>query len=416
MGWRESAEQAVVEALDIIDRREGDIHAWAWLDREGALAAAARLDAGGRRGRLHGLTVGVKDLIDVEGMPTRCNSPIHADNFPERDAGVVRRLREAGAVVLGKTVTTEFAYKVPGPTRNPHGLSCTPGGSSSGSAAAVACGMVPLALGTQTSGSVIRPAAFCGVLGYKPAYGWCPTDGLKFLAPALDTVGLLAASFDVLVAAAEVMAARTLRLPAPPRRVVLVRHPNEGMAEPQALARLHDFARLLRSAGAAVRETGLPPEFAEADKRHGEVMAFGAAQAFQPEWTRHRDRLSPEMRELIEEGHRIEPQQVEEVFRLVRAAQGQLRDLVGDDETILTLPAPGEAPAGLGSTGNAAFNRLWTLLRLPSITIPAGRGRRGLPLGIQIVSPRTESWESEAILLAAARDAAAIGAAAGLQP
>ncbi|MBL8382973.1 MAG: amidase [Burkholderiales bacterium] len=391
--------EAIRALLDRIDAREDAIGAWVHLDRDGALARARALDAlaPAERGALHGMAIGVKDVLDTVDMPTAFNSPIHAGRRPARDAEVVRRLRAAGAIILGKTVTTEFAFTHPGRTRNPHDLACTPGGSSSGSAAAVAAGMVPVALATQTGGSTIRPAAFCGVLGYKPAFGRYPTAGLKHLAPSLDTIGLHARAFDDLARASAVMAGEAAPArPVLPRRprVALVRTPHDGAAEPQALARLHEAAQALRSAGAAVRTIDLPPALVEVDALQHVIMAAEAAQSLAAEWASARDRLSANLAGFIAEGLAHDAAAVAAARARIAAGARAIDTLVGDDEVILTLPAPGEAPRGLASTGSAVFNRLWTMLGVPCITLPAGRGARGLPLGVQLVARRDAGDEA----------------------
>ena len=400
-----------------IATREAGINAWAWLDHAAALAQARALDDALVRGALHGMAIGVKDVIDTSDMPTEYNSPIYAGHRPARDAEVVRRLRAAGAIILGKTVTTEFAFTAPGRTRNPHDLACTPGGSSSGSAAAVAAGMAPVALATQTGGSTIRPAAFCGVIGYKPAFGRYPTAGLRRLAPSLDTIGLHARTIDdlarvsaVLAGDAGVPAASTPVRP----RIVLTRTHHDGEAEPQAIKRMEEAAQVLRRAGADLREMTLPALLAEIDPLHRMIMSKEVAQSFVTEWANARDKLSADLAGFIARG--IAHTDAEVAAARVRVAAGKrlMDTLLADDELMLTLPAAGEAPVGLASTGNAAFNRLWTMLGVPCITLPAGRGTRGLPLGVQLVGRNRACAETE--LLARARWVQDALAAAGYGP
>ena len=399
-----NCETAIRALLAHIDAREAEIGAWAWLDHAAALAQARALDPAPTRGALHCMAIGIKDVIDTADMPTEMNSQIYAGHRPTQDAEVVRRLRAAGAIILGKTVTTEFAFMTPGRTRNPHNLTCTPGGSSSGSAAAVASGMAAVALATQTGGSTIRPAAFCGVIGYKPAFGRYPTAGLKHLAPSLDTIGLHARNFDDLARVSAVLAGDT-SLPSavvPVRpRVALARTHHDSQAEPQAIKRVEEAAQALRRGGAEVREMTLPALFAEIDPLHRVIMAKEVAQSFVAEWATARDQLSADLAAFIARG--IAHTDAEVAAAHARVAEGKrlIDTLLADDELMLTLPAAGEAPVGLASTGNAAFNRLWTMLGVPCITLPAGRGARGLPLGVQLVARNRAGAEAE--LLAQAR-------------
>ncbi len=399
-----SCESDIRALLAHIDTCENEIGAWAWLDHAAALAQARALDAAPARGALHGMAIGVKDVIDTADMPTEYNSPIYAGHRPVQDAEVVRRLRVAGAIILGKTVTTEFAFMAPGRTRNPHDLTCTPGGSSSGSGAAVASGMVPVALATQTGGSTIRPAAFCGVIGYKPAFGRYPVAGLKHLSPSLDTIGLHARNLDDLARVSAVLAgdaqAAAAVMPVRPR-IALARTHHDHEAEPQAIKRLEDAAAALRKAGAEVREMTLPALFVEIEPLHRVIMAKEAAQMFVPEWANARHQLSADLAAFIAQG--IAYTDTEVAAARLRVAEGKrlMNTLLAEDELLLMPPAAGEAPVGLASTGNAAFNRLWTMLGVPCITLPAGRGVRGLPLGVQLIAG--DKAGSEAQLLARAR-------------
>lgn len=391
-----SCENSLRALLAHIDRLDGSIGAWAWLDHDAALAQARALDTDGVRGALHGMAIGVKDVIATADMPTEYNSPIYAGYRPGKDAEVVRRLRAAGAIILGKTVTTEFAYMAPGRTRNPHDLDCTPGGSSSGSAAAVASGMVPVALTTQTGGSTIRPAAFCGVIGYKPAFGRYPTAGLKHLSPSLDTIGLHARDFNDLARVSAVLAGDTSVPDAVGQvrpRIVLTRTHHDGEAETQAIERLEQAAQALRDAGADVREMTLPPLFADIEPLHRVIMAYETARSFGHEWANARDKLSAGLASFISQGLVISDGEVAAAHARVAAGKTFLDTLLGDDELMLMPPVAGEAPVGLASTGNAAFNRLWTMLGVPCITLPAGRGARGLPLGVQLVARNLEGGE-----------------------
>ena len=412
-----NCESRIRALLAHIDSRESEIGAWAWLDHASALAQARALDAAPARGPLHGMAIGVKDVLDTADMPTEYNSPIYAGHRPARDAEVVRRLRAAGAIILGKTVTTEFAFMAPGRTRNPHDLSCTPGGSSSGSAAAVASAMVPVALATQTGGSTIRPAAFCGVIGYKPAFGRYPVAGLKHLSPSLDTIGLHARDLDDLARVSAVLAGDASAVvsvsPLPPR-IALARTHHDREAEPQALRRVEAAAAALRRAGAEVREMTLPGLFAEIEPLHRVIMARETAQMFEQEWAQARQQLSVDLANFIAQGLAYTDAEVAAARLRVADARRAMDGLLADDELLLMPPAAGEAPSGLASTGNAAFNRLWTMLGVPAIALPAGRGVRGLPLGVQLVAHDRKGSETE--LLARARWVQDALASAGYGP
>ena len=393
-----NCENGIRALLAQIDARDAQIGAWAFLDREAALMQARALDAGTWRGALHGTGIGVKDVIDTADMPTVYNSPIYAGYRPERDAEVVRLLKAAGAIIMGKTVTTEFAFMEPGRTRNPHNLDCTPGGSSSGSAAAVAAGMVPVALTTQTGGSTIRPAAYCGVIGYKPAFNRYPTRGLKPLAPSLDTIGLHARNLDDLARVSRVLAMDAVPVAASPATpsFALVRTHNDGQAEPQAIRRLEEVGLILERAGASVRKLELPALFAELEPLHRVIMSAETARSFAREWESERDRLSATLTSLIAEGLAHGDAEVAGARGRVEEGKRLMDTLLLEGELMLTLPAAGEAPVGLASTGTATFNRLWTLLGVACITVPAGRGVRGLPLGVQLVARNGDATDGTA--------------------
>jgi amidase len=372
-----SGESALQASLARIDAREREVHAWTHI---------ASNFGQPNEGPLHGLPIGVKDVIDTADMPTEYGSPIYKGHRPKADAEVVRRLKRAGAIVLGKTVTTEFAFQHAGATRNPHNLACTPGGSSSGSAAAVADGMVPVALGTQTGGSIIRPAAYCGVLGYKPAFDRFPTAGLKFLAPSLDTIGIIARTVDDIARVSAVLSGQpkaNTQIAKP--RFALCRTPYAAEAEPQMHERLDAVAKTLARAGAQVRELELPASFADLNQLHRVIMAHETARSMAHEWQTARGQLSTHMAGFIERGLSISDDAAAAARVRVAACKEELPALLEDGELILTFSAAGEAPVGLESTGNAVFNRLWTLLDLPCLAVPAGRGARGLPLGVQLV-------------------------------
>jgi Asp-tRNA(Asn)/Glu-tRNA(Gln) amidotransferase A subunit family amidase len=370
-----SSEELVSACLKRISAREPELRAWAHLDPEAALAQARERDGESPRGPLHGIPVGVKDVIDTADMPTAYGSPIYAGHRPERDADCVAWLREAGAVVLGKTVTTEFATYQPPPTVNPLDPARTPGGSSSGSAAAVAAGMVPLAYGTQTAGSVIRPASFCGVAGLKPAHGWRSTDGIKRLSERLDTLGLLARTV------ADTALLGGFAPPSGEGRVAFCRTPWWD--------RLEDGGRGALEAAAArlgVEEVALPIEFAGLTEAQETVMAFDVARNLEPEWREHRDELSGAMRDYIERGRTVSVEAAEAGAAVRDRCQSMLADVFAGFDALMVPGALGEAPLRVdGHTGDPLLCRAWTFLGVPAISVPGLVGPAGMPVGVQLV-------------------------------
>jgi Asp-tRNA(Asn)/Glu-tRNA(Gln) amidotransferase A subunit family amidase len=372
-----------------IAEREPVVRAFSYVDP----AAVRKAAATGRDGALAGLPVGVKDVIDVAGMPTEQGSPIWAGWQPRADAAAVAWVRAAGAVMIGKTVTTEFATRQPGPTANPHNLDHTPGGSSSGSAAGVADFMFPLAFGTQTAGSVIRPSAYCGVVGYKPSFGTINRFGMRVMSDSLDTIGAMARS--VADCALLVAAASGLELGDPEirpdraPRIGICRSPAWSLAAPETQALLPRVADALARAGAKVSERELSPEVAAVEQAHPIVMNAESSRSMGWEFATAREQISPVLRERLEFGlaHTAELAGALETFRTAhRAFPAETEGL----DVLVTPSAPGQAPAGLGSTGNATFNLIWTSLHAPCVTVPAGDGPDGLPLGIQVVGRRGE--------------------------
>ena len=382
---------AYVESLlDRAARREPLVRAWAHLEPDRVREAARQCDGARVRGPLHGIPIGIKDVIDTADMPTEHNSPIYAGRRPTADADCVRRLKSAGAIIMGKTVTAEFAFMRPGPTRNPHDPARTPGGSSSGSGAAVADRMVPAALATQTGGSTIRPASFCGVFGYKPAFGEWRTAGLKYLAPSLDTLGLCARDLDDIALISAVLRDKTPAPPAAnaPPAVVVWETPYAALAEPSALAALEAARSRAGRAGARIRALAEPGPPGDLNAAHRVIMAAETARSFAAEWRDARDSLSQELRSFIETGLRHDANEIAEAWAVVARWRRWLDAVVAPHETVLTLSTPGEAPVGLAATGNAIFNRLWTLLHAACLHIPTGVGPAGVPVGVQLVDPR----------------------------
>ena len=383
-----SAERLARACLDRIAAREPVVRAFAHLDSERALAGACALDRATPRGPLHGLPLGVKDIIDTFDYPTEHGSAIYAGNQPACDAACVALARAAGALVLGKTVTTEFATFAPGPTTNPRNTAHTPGGSSSGSAAAVADRMLPLAFGTQTGGSVIRPAAFCGVVGYKPSFDLLPRAGVKAISESLDTVGVFARSVeDAALFAAALSGREALRIPRALRapQLGLCLTPQWPSARPETHKLFDDIASHLSRSGARVLRLALPPEFDALAALHGTVWDYEIARCLADEYARHRERLGEALRSKLERGHAASADAYDAARRAVRACRARLADALRDCDALVAPAAPGEAPAGLSSTGDSIFNRMWTLLHAPAVCVPVRPGPLGLPLGVQVI-------------------------------
>ncbi|HEU4441382.1 MAG TPA: amidase [Burkholderiales bacterium] len=380
------SETLVSACLERIAKREAEVHAWAYLDPERALAEARARDRESPRSALHGVPVGIKDVIDTADMPTEYNSPIYRGHQPKWDAACVALLRRAGCVILGKTATTEFANNHPAPTRNPHNLAHTPGGSSSGSAAAVADRMVPLALGTQTGGSVIRPGAYCGVAACKPSFGSINRAGLKFVSESLDTIGVFARKVDELGPLLHVLTGRPLsETPSAKPRVGLCRTPRWSEADGETQANLEGAAQALAKAGAQVRDFDLPKGSAALFDRHSAVMGYESARALAWEYTQYPEQISSNLRPRLEAGWRVTRQDYDEVRGIARSCRRQLAEQLREFDFLLTPSAASAAPASLASTGSPVFNRAWTLFGVPCVTLPFGAAANALPLGVQLV-------------------------------
>jgi len=386
---RLTAEALAAAYLDRIEARETMVGAWQYLDRERALADARRRDAEPTRGPLHGIPIAVKDLIDTVDMPTAYGSSIYRGHRPAADASCVALARAAGAVVLGKTVTTEFAAFTPGKTANPRNPAHTPGGSSSGSAAAVADGMAPLAFGTQTAGSVIRPAAYCGCIGYKPSFGLINRAGVKPLADSLDTIGVLAGTVEDAAFFAGVLserpALRHLAAPSDRPRFGLYRTPMWDEAEPATAAALDAARAALERAGAAVAELAIAPEHYGLAEVQNTIMGFEMVRALAYERTLHSAELSPRLAQMLDAGMTIGADEYDRALARAAEARAGLDAFFGSCDAVLVPAAPGEAPVGLGNTGDPIFNRMWTLLGVPCVTLPARWADNGLPTGVQLV-------------------------------
>ena len=386
---RLKARDLVEACLDRIDEREGQVHAWEALDPEGARKRADILDKRRRPvGPLHGIPLAVKDIIATKTLPTTCGSPIYRDHVVGKDAACVTQLVKAGAIVLGKAVTTEFAGAHAGKTHNPHNLRHTPAGSSSGSAAAVADFMAPVGYGTQTAGSVIRPGAFNGVVAYKGSYGWADMAGIKPYAPSLDTLGFFAREANDL---ALIRAAYGHPAADPPRqvpRIGLMRTPWWDMAKPYNRKNIEEAARALRAAGARVREWKAPDSWALLMQAQHRIMTREATQSYAKERARFSHLFSPAMSNVMAEGDAVTRRQYADARKRKRVALLQLEDAWDKFDLLLAPSARGEAPSGLGNTGDPIFNRFWTLLGAPCIALPFNTGPLGLPLSVQLIGRR----------------------------
>ena len=397
-----SAEELMRSCLARIDARDALIRAWLHIEPERAIRAAREADKLQASGLLHGLPIGVKDVIDTEDYPTTQNSPIYAGLHVGRDAACVSLARGAGGLVLGKTDTVEFASSGrKALTRNPYNPAHTPGGTSSGSAAAVADFMVPLAFGTQTSGSLIRPAAFTGIYAMKPTWNRVSREGVRMYAISLDTVGWYARSVEDLSLFASALGVPRQDEPVALRdlRVGVCRSPVWSHIEPSGAAALERAARGLREAGAQVQDFVLPAQFDTLRAAHAAISHREAGVAFLPEYVNAHALLAQGLRDKVENSDGISDATLLASYATADRCRPEFDALFGHElDVILTPSAPGEAPEGLATTGNAVFNTMWTLLHVPCVNIPAGWGEHRLPVGVQLVGPR---W-SDARLLAMA--------------
>jgi len=384
-----TSERLVRACLDRIEVREAEVEAWAHVDADRALNEARAVDRAGPKGPLHGIPVGFKDVIETADLPTAYGSPIYPGFRPGADAACVALVRAAGGVVLGKTVTTEFAFMNPNKTRNPHNPAHTPGGSSSGSAAAVADFMVPLAFGTQTGGSVIRPASFCGVVGYKPTIGQVSFAGGKLLARSLDTLGAFSRSVAdlALLRAALLGAPATVDPLTDGPRIGFCRTPWWDQAEAATHAAVEGAADRLAAAGATVSVLDLPDKFAGLGPANTTIMFYEGRRSLAHEFAHHEDKLSDKLKANMAGGLDIPYAEYRAAIDLARDCRRAFDDVLAELDAILVPSAVGEAPESLESTGNAVFNRPWTTSGVPCVTLPGASGRNGLPVGVQLVSP-----------------------------
>ena len=383
----------VSACLARVAEREGQVKAWSFIDPEMALAQARACDATPAKGALHGVPIGVKDVLDTFDMPTEMGSSIYAGNRPAEDAACVALARMAGAVILGKTVTCEFAGMAPGATTNPFDATRTPGGSSSGSGAAVADFMTPLAFGTQTGGSVLRPAAFCGVIGYKPTYGTFNRAGLKFAAESLDTIGLIARNVEDLALMSSVLTGAPFVLPIAPEqplRIGLCRTYLWDKADASARAGLQRAADAARKAGAIVTPYEMPPHFSTLTATREIFNNVERARSLPFEWTHHRAQISAALTRSIEAGFATSVEDYVQAKRFAEACRIEADAIFNEYDVLLTPAANGEAPVGLHYAGDPSLQGLWTLLHTPTIAAPAGKGESGMPVGVQLIARRYE--------------------------
>ncbi len=392
LATRELRASTLAQALVArITAMEPALHAWSWFDAAAAQAQATALDSAAAQGPLHGLAIGVKDLIDTAGMPTSYGSAIYEGHRPHVDAACVALARAAGAWVMGKTVSTELANMTPAVTRNPHRLDHTPGGSSSGSAAAVSAGCVPLALGTQTAGSIIRPAAFCGIVGYKPSPRCIPRAGVKANADTLDEVGVLARSVDDAALLSRVLCSQGVDAALPSTqafapRIGVVLTSQQRALSLGMMAMVLTSAQRLASAGATVQELSWPIALEGLFEAQRIVQAFETARALSPELLYRREALSPMLLSFLDEARLIEPAAYAAARALALSAQPAVEALFAGLDVLIAPAAAGAAPRSLDTTGDPVFSRPWQLLGCPCITVPGGVDSTGMPLGLQVIA------------------------------
>jgi len=386
-----TAEAVTRDCLERIKAREDTVKAWATIDPEHALAQARALDRGPRQGPLHGVPIGVKDVIDTVDLPTEMGSPIYKGHRAACDAACVAVARAAGAIILGKTVTAEFAGMFPGPTTNPHNSAHTPGGSSSGSAAAVADMMTPAAFGTQTGGSVLRPAAFCGVVGYKPTFNLINRSGIKFAAESLDTIGVITRTIDdaELVSGAVIGKAPARRTMDSAPRLGLCRTPLWDTAQPETKHAVEDAAKRLSAAGASIREITLPEEFSRLFHASRETMNnYERSKSMAADFAAHGERISKVLSDRIKLGMAMPYDDYLAALRLAEQCRAKIELAFDGLDAMISPCVKGEAPRGLNPTGDPAFQQFWTVLYGPTMSLPTHRGPNGLPVGLQVVARR----------------------------
>ena len=383
-----TAEEVAWDCLKRIVEREETLKAWSYIDPQYVLAQARERDKSQVKGALHGVPIGIKDIIDTYDMPTGMGSVIYTGHQPSCDASCVAVVRAAGAIIMGKTVTAEFAGATPGATTNPHNSKHTPGGSSSGSAAAIADHMVPLAFGTQTGGSVHRPSSFCGIIGYKPTFGTFNRAGIKFAAESLDTIGLHARTIDdiKLFKAALLRQCQLQDIKVDlPLRVGLCRTVHWDAALPETVMAIEKTASRLANAGAEIIDVVLPRGFSGLTEARETINNYERLQALSYEWENHRQQISERLSAVLQKGLEMPYIDYGEAQRLGAVCRAQLDDVFGGLDFLLTPCVLGEAPVGLEYAGDHRFQGAWTLLHLPSLSLPTHSGPNGLPVSIQLI-------------------------------
>ena len=384
-----SSVELVQACLNHISRREDSVAAWQYLDPEFAIAEAQKADNQKPSSILHGVPFGVKDVINTKDMPTHYGSEIFANNVPSADAACVTNMRNSGAILMGKTVTTEFATYQWGKTRNPHNPDRTPGGSSSGSAAAVGDMMVPIAFGNQTAGSLIRPAAFCGVHAFKPTHGTVNLGGIFELVPRLDTLGYMGRSVDDLAAFYEIVRGNIGKklllndlVQAP--KVGICKTPYWNEAQPETLAALEEAANTFKNSGSTVKECVLPDHFNNLAETHATILCAGLARSMSDIHSNHADQISGQLMEMLDKGKATPPSELLEALSHADSCMMEFPSVLEGFDILLTPSAPGEAPEGW-ATGNPIFQIMWTLLQVPCLTLPWTTGPTGMPVGVQLI-------------------------------
>jgi amidase len=398
-----TAEQLTRAFLERIAEREPDVQAFAAYDPQRAIVDARLADAQTPGHPLRGIPFAVKDIFDTADYPTTYGSEIYASHIPAADAACVAGLREQGAIVLGKTVTNEFATRTPGKTRNPRRLSHTPGGSSSGSAAAVADGMAPIALGSQTTGSILRPAVYCGVIGYKPTFQAIPSAGMKALSPSQDTAGVLARTVaDATLFVHGVQGLNSVLAPAAPLRIGLCVSSQWEHARPASLQAVDRMRRALEDAGASVRDLSLPQDMELTLAMQDRITNYEARCSLSHEYRHHRERLSPRLRGRLAGADSIGMADYLRMLQDAADARTVAASLFDDIDVLLYPATEGEAEAGLDESGSPRFGALWTLLHLPTVAVPVGTGPSGMPVGVQLIGPHGCDLRTLAVAHAAA--------------
>ena len=377
--------------LEQIEAREPEIEAFVYVDRDTSMDEARIRDREPARGPLHGVPIAIKDVFDTFDMPAAYGSPIYRNHQPPQDSAIVAMIREKGGVILGKTVTPEFATQHPPKTHNPHDLSRSPGGSSAGSAAAVAAGMAPIGIGSQTTGSVIRPAAYCGTVGYKPSFHAINVSGMKPLAPSMDTVGILSKTVeDAMLLATTLWETEPIDLDdavqAAPR-IAFCRTPQWSKADDYAQVAMEEAVSRLSKAGANIDEISLSPEFDQLEDAIDTLVGFEMWRTLTFEREMYPSLLSPRLKELLAMGEVRTGEGYRAALKQAVTCRALFAEMMKDYDVVLSLPATGEAPAREEGTGDPTFCKIWTVMYGPSVTVPAGQGPNGLPLGVQLAAP-----------------------------